>query len=131
MVGRALGGEWSYATLGANVTNFTETGLAAGTTYTYRVYAGNLVSTTPVVEVSLTTLGAISGDIVIRSVERTAGGLRLDLAGSIGQRFVVEGTEDFATWRAVTETLTHDSEMKVDVAVGTEAKMFYRTRRVE
>jgi hypothetical protein len=130
-VGKWVDGDWVFTVLGANATNYIETGLRAGTTYMFRVYGMNLVSSSPHVDMSVTTWGAMDGEIVIQSMQVEGGMSRMVLGGNTGQRFVVEGTSDFATWRDLTETLRLSDGMEVEVAVGSEAMIFYRTRRVD
>jgi hypothetical protein len=119
--------------LDGTATNHIITDLAASTTYNYRVYASSAIGGRSLeAPVTVTTLGSISGDIIIRSITPAEAGAtyRLRLTGSTGQKFKVQSTADFNTWTDRTEPLTLSSEMEVSVpSIGNGA--FYRTIKVE
>jgi hypothetical protein len=129
-VAKLVNGEWEVTPLAGNVTNYTHVALMPGTTYAYRLLALNMVSTSPHMEITARTHGSISGDIVITSIAKSSGGMRLGFGGSSGQTFRVEGSADFQVWNEVSETLTLSNDMQVEVPAA-EGATFYRTRRVQ
>jgi hypothetical protein len=131
-IGKLVGGTWVETQLGGAVTNYTDTGLSASTTYTYRVYGFNSVSSSPITEVSVTTHAAISGAIVFRSISVAGNRVGFQLSGSTGQPFKIQDSSDFQTWTDATGTLTLSADMQVEIDRPTAIeRRFYRTIRAE
>src|SRR5688500_14627850 len=83
-VAKLVNGQWEVTPLAGNVTNYTHAGLTPGTTYAYRLLALNMVSTSPHMEITARTHGSISGDIVITTITKSSGGMRLGFGGGSG-----------------------------------------------
>ena len=130
---KLVGGEWTTLHLDGNVTNYVDEGLSAGTSYTYRIQGrnglgGSLYSR----QLNVSTHPAISGDILIRIIELSAGRLRLQFIGSTGQRFKVQRSPDFRTWSDASDTMTLSGGMNVDIEADANAALnFYRTIKVD
>jgi hypothetical protein len=128
-------GVWAFQSieLDGTATNYVVARLAPNTTYTYRVYGGySMGIRSPEAEVTITTPGSISGDIVITSIAPADAGaaFRLRLTGSTGQKFKVQSTSDFQSWTDRTDPLTLTADMEVSVpSIGNAA--FYRTIKLD
>ena len=112
---------------GANVTNCLEGGLTVGVTYYYRVRASNSAGNSPYSIVASTHV--VRQPVLIASRAVINGAFQLTLSGDIGQKYAVETSTNFTTWRALgtVTNITGQTQFSDSTASGTKVR-FYRAR---
>lgn len=119
-------GTWTLVTsVSADVTQYRESGLAGGTTYTYRMHAYNSAgNSADSAEVTATTPAVPNDKPLNLSLRFASSGILLKVNGDTGQHFRIESSADLNTWSQLTTGAVDGNEIALPSA--TQPKLFLR-----